>query len=289
MKIVSYIFEPVAIKNLVAHLSLLERRLPIETIVIIYNKKLTLHEVKCHFIFLDRAIKCIFYDYDGKNWEFGAYQLGIEKAVKQGDDLIIMNDTFGRHYPFFKSDLNRFVANIDIAKVSQIPQVVGKVEGKGIPFYLCGYEFDSWIRSNLFYLNAAALTCLKFRIFDGSVFHAPVVKDKNFSLGISASDRLQHYLESWMSCDPQNGGWLAHSGHKKVSDALRRDKTGSILLEKLVSARILSAEGKLLNYALDNSAFIYQARIRAFFRIRRIKRLLNMSLQQILKIKAEFV
>lgn len=269
MNLVCYLFDARAAADFAAQIARVDERLPLARICVVYRDGLSIDLFARDLRKLGVAQSHEYHPYAGADWEFGAYQLGIDAVVRAGDDLIIMNDTAGRHYPLFRADLARFARQVAVAKASPNPTIVGKVESVDHEFCLCDLEFNSWVRSNFFYLNSAAIGVLDRRVFDPSVFRAPLVDGDAFSIGLPASESLRRYLADWISPDPAKGGWLAHSGRRGVSDALRRDKTGSILLEKLLSARVVACGGNLLSYAPDDGAVLYSARTRVFFVIRR--------------------
>lgn len=280
MKLVCYLFDLDALANLAAQVSRINGLLAIDGLAVVYRNGLSAESIVGSFSSTSPTLKCDVYPYAGKDWEFGAYQHGIDQIVGDGDDLIVLNDTVGKNYPLFQDDLRRFAQQIEIARTSDVPSMVGKVESIGIQFSLCDCKFDRWIRSNLFYLNASALDSIGRRVFEDSVFSAPRVDGASFSLGLPASESLEIYLARWMSPDPAHRGWLAHSGKDSVSDAVRRDKTGSIVSEKFLSARLLHGGGRLLTFVPEGRAPLYQAKVRWFSRLRKYRNLLIRSLRR---------
>lgn len=283
MNLVCYLFDTRAGTSLAVQIARIGKHIPWKRICVVYRDERSIDSFMRKLRKLGIAVTPEFYSYAGTDWEFGAYQLGIDAVARAGDDLIIMNDTAGRHYPLFRSDIARFTRHIEMAKSSSSPSIVGKVESIGNEFSLCDYRFNSWVRSNLFYLNSAAMDVLNRRVFEPTVFRAPVVAGDTFSIGLQASESLRRYLADWMSPNPAMGGWVAHTGRHEVPDALRRDKSGSILLEKLLSARITSHGGRLLNYGPGNGSAFYAARVRVFFMIRRCNQKLGNGVRKTLQ------
>jgi len=280
MKLVCYLFDAAALGSSVAQISRINNRLTIERLAFVYRKGLDAESIVQQLASNCPGIMWEIYPYAGNCWEFGAYQYGIDLIVRDGDDLIVLNDTVGRNYPFFNDEFEKFTQQVSVASISIAPLMVGKVETAGINFQLFDCEFDCWIRSNLFYLNASALDVIGRRVLDDSVFFAPRVNGESFSLGLQASYTLESYLAQWISPDPAHRGWVAHSGRSSVTDAVRRDKTGSILSEKYLSARILRAGGQLLNFVPDGQTTIYRAKVRWFLRIRKYWNLILRSLRR---------
>jgi hypothetical protein len=216
---------------------------------------------------------CRFVSYDGSNWEFAAYQAGIETLEPNHEGVIVVNDTAGRNYPFLHGDLVRFLRQIDLVKGSAKPAIIGKVETAGAIFSFNGVEFDRWIRSNLFYINRAALDSLNGSVFERHVFDAPSCRDGQLAVGVPMSNELERYLLRWM--DPSSGknGWLAHARRPQVDNVVRRGKLGSILLEKHLSARLIAAQAEVISYEPEGNPLWHALAVRLFFKRRRLRQL----------------
>ncbi|HEY1089772.1 MAG TPA: hypothetical protein VGE47_01640 [Burkholderiaceae bacterium] len=208
--------------------------------------------------------------YNGLRWEFGAYQLGLDNIESRDSGVLIANDTFGRNYPFFADELRRFSALVLQARHSALATAVGSVEDKGCEFSLCNIGFRAWVRSNLFYLNGPAIQALDGRVFEPEIFQAPTASQGRLRINLPASPGFADYITAWMAPTPSKHNWLGHTGRSEAPDQVLRDKTGSILLEKRMSSRLLAAGGALLRCNLPESAW-HRLRLRVYLRLRRLR------------------
>lgn len=268
MTLIAYLFYEQAVEHVLQLVARLRTQLSVSEIVLIYNRR----NLNSSVIALnDSSIRLV--PYAGSDWEFGAYQLGLSEAAwRGGRGVIFLNDTAGRNYPFSRSDRCRFVAACQAASAGSEPAVVGKIESTGCTYKLMGRDFNRWVRSNLFYLNAAALEALGGTLFDSAIFHAPRWHGECLDVGVPMSKELEDYLRCWLSPEAGGAGWLAHTQQTGIDAGILRGKLGSILLEKHLAARLLASGAKLVQYEPDGPSPLHRFAVWLFFKRRGLQR-----------------
>lgn len=272
MKLTCYIFEASTAGYTFRLVERLCEQMKITAVSVVYRDALDGKALQDNAQQLGIQTVCKYLPYDGICWEFAAYQLGFDSLQPCEDGVIVVNDTAGRNYPFLDSDLLRFSEAARRAAVSSSPAIVGKLETNGCGYSLEGNVFDRWVRSNIFYLNAAALDSLNGTLFDPKVFNGARHNDGKLAIDLEVSEDLRRYLLQWLSPDAGKHGWLVHAKRGRASAALLRGKLGSILLEKHLSARLAAAGAQFLSYEPAGRSWSHQLAVWLFFKKRRLKR-----------------
>lgn len=265
MQLALYVYDEPGAQAAFRLLHRLRRRLSWQAACVVYRDALALPMIEQLARRYGVAAACSYLPYNGREWEFHAYQLALNALAPGSTGLLVLNDTAARNYPFFDDDLQRLCQQIALASDEKQPILIGKIEQARQPFSLAGLSFDRWVRSNLFYLNPAALLALRHTVYEPEVFAAPRYAAGRLQLGLDASAALQQHLARWMSTDPADDGWLVHSGRAGMDTEVLRGKTGSILLEKRLSARVLAASGALRSYEPATPSWWHRVRVKAFF------------------------
>jgi hypothetical protein len=271
MNLICYIYYPNAVSHIFRLIALLQRQLRLSEVVIVYSRSNigTLSPPPSGATF--RLLP-----YDGAGWEFGAYQLGLDQLSRQeAKGVLVLNDTAGRNYPLFQSNLRELARLCKETVLEPHPVLAGKLESQGQNFAIHGLSFTSWIRSNIFYINRAGLEALSWRLFDPEVFAAPTCHDGVVSTGGITSANLESHIATWLGAGAHKQGWVAHADKAAVSDSLLSRKAGSILLEKYLSARIVAAKGRVLDYDESRGYRLAWVKLKVFYLKRRIDRLFN--------------
>ena len=272
MNIICYIYYEVAINNSLLLISRLQKELDIQRVCIVYRAGLNVIGIRNALKNYRISNHVEFVSYDGVNWEFGAYQLGCDRLNGNwGDGVLVFNDTAGRNYPFFHSDLRRFSREVRDSLEIDSPVIVGKLESVNLNFELCGLKFSQWIRSNIFFINRASIMVLNGKLFDNELFNLPVSSNGRLTFGCAVSQTLESYLLNWLYPESLSKGWRGHVGKTVVSQEVLRSKAGSILLEKRISALILNKGGAMVTYEPRVGRWLYRFRIRMFFKARRCR------------------
>jgi hypothetical protein len=210
---------------------------------------------------------------DGLRWEFGAWQAGIAALRTHGGPepgaWLLLNDTAGVNDPWPDADraaLRR--AAISLACAGSVV-LAGGLTKLPAGSSLSGQALHGFVQSQAFVLSASALGALSGRVFDAPLFRAPTVVCGTLRLPDALSPVLAAHVEDWLTGAGKHG-WRHHSGRPVVPDALLRDKAGSILLEKRLTATVLAAGGDVLDCRDDVSGPWRQLARRAFYWRRRL-------------------
>jgi hypothetical protein len=207
--------------------------------------------------------------HDGRGWEWGAYQAGLDTLRAQGWDgpVVFLNDTAGVHYPLPPAAL----AGLQKAAVanSEAALLAGHVQTAPAGFALHGQPIPAWVFSNAFVLSPAACALLEQRLFNADDFDAPQVRsDGTLHWPASVSPALAAHLDAWLLSSGKHG-WRHHAGRSHVPPEQLRNKAGAILLEKRLSAQVLAGGGRLLHCGAPTGGVLQRLQRRAFFWRRR--------------------
>lgn len=269
MSLICYVYYPSAVSHMLRLIAQLQRHFRITEVVLVYNRNsigmLTQPSGGQAWGLLP---------YDGADWEFGAYQLGLDQLSRDKvEGVLVLNDTAGRNYPLFASNLSELARVCEESATVAHPVLAGKLESQGHVYTIQGLTFTSWIRSNIFFVNRAGLDALSWRFFDAAVFAAPNCSEGLVTTGGFTSTALESYIANWLRAGSGKQGWLEHAGKAAARDSLLAHKAGSILLEKFLSARITAAGGRLLSYDAPGESWLERLRIKSFYVMRRISRM----------------
>jgi hypothetical protein len=210
--------------------------------------------------------------YDGKGWEFGAYQLGLDwlMARQWGGTVTFFNDTAGIHYPLRRAELaglREFATHPPPGR----PALAGHIQHASKQFAYRGEPLPAWARSNAFALSAPAIHALGGRVFIAEDFHAPFIDQSVLVLPEFLSPDLRAYIITWL-VDLGKHGWRSHAGRLDPDLDLLRSKAGSIVLEKRMAALVLAAGGVLQPFGQSMSEAWRVVSDRVFYLERRISR-----------------
>jgi hypothetical protein len=216
---------------------------------------------------------------DGLQWEFGAWQAGIEAlsgALPKDGALaawLLLNDTAGVNDPWPRAERVALRRAADGACRDGRALLAGSRKAAPPGCVLQGQALPAWVQTQAFVLSAAALRALGGRVFDARLFAAPAVDAGRVRFPAEVSPALAAHIDGWLT-RPGKDGWRHHSGRPAPPDALLRDKAGAILLEKRLAAAVLAAGGTLLDCSPPPRPWQPLAR-RLFYWQRRLGRVLG--------------
>lgn len=195
-----------------------------------------------------RGLRVLQLQDDGLRWEFGAWQRGIDavRAEVTPQAWLLLNDTAGVNDPWPVAERRRLRLLADELAADPLagPVLAGAMSKAPAGAALLGHALAGWVQTHAFVLSSRALEALGWRVFDADLFDAPLVHDGRLELPPSVSPELAAHVAGWLT-RPGRTGWLHHSGRRHVSDELLRNKAGSVLLEKRLSALVMAARGTL--------------------------------------------
>lgn len=185
---------------------------------------------------------------DGRRWEFGAWQTGVDALLAGGEvgAWLMVNDTAGVNDPWPYAERVRLRRQADAAATASSPLLAGALKPAPPGCALQGRPLAAWVQSHAFVLSKEALRALDGGLFDRTLFDGPAVAQGSISLPAVVSPALAEHVGGWLTRRGKDG-WRHHSGRTDVPDSLLRDKAGAILLEKRMAAVVLAAGGSLLD------------------------------------------
>ncbi len=186
---------------------------------------------------------------DGRRWEFGAWDAGIERLGGVAGAWLLLNDTAGVNDPWPRAERARLrtLADAQAAAAAGAPPVLGgALRPAPAGCALEGQPVPAWVQSQAFVISASALRALGGRLFDRPLFETPQAGHGRLQFPAAVSPALAAHIGGWLT-RPGKDGWRHHSGRSVVPDTLLRDKAGAILLEKRLAARVLAAGGQLVD------------------------------------------
>lgn len=213
---------------------------------------------------------------DGRRWEFGAWQAGVERLGADAAVWLLLNDTAGVNDPWPQAERARLRQQADQLtaewadrNASRAPLLAGALKPAPAGCALEGQALPAWVQTQAFVISAAALQALDGRLFDRALFEAPQVAGGRIRWPDGVSPALAAHIGGWLT-RPGKDGWRHHSGRAAVPDALLRDKAGAILLEKRLAARVLAAGGQLVDCSRAPSGPWQRLQRRVFYWQRRL-------------------
>jgi hypothetical protein len=208
---------------------------------------------------------------DGRRWEFGAWQRGVEALCTDDppDAWLLLNDTAGVNDPWPRAERQALRRRVDTMAAADTPVLAGAVKSAPPGCAWADRPLPAWVQSHAFGLSAAGLAALGGRLFDEAVFASVQVVQGQLQWPATVSPALAGHVSRWLT-DPGQHGWRRHSGRSEVPDALLRDKAGAILLEKRLAALVLAAGGTLHDCSPPSSGPWQQLARRFFYWQRRV-------------------
>jgi hypothetical protein len=179
--------------------------------------------------------------HDNSGQEFGAYQLGLDKALQAGefDWVLFLNDSFSTHQPFFSRYRMRLVECLSEPGAAELAVIVGKVSSLPRSYVIAGARSHRWMNTHIFALNRKALSVLNGRVHHPKLdrFVHPVADLDQF-FGKEIDETLANHLKAWLFGALPGPRW-GRAAPLTVSNATAfAAKARAILQEKYLSASL---------------------------------------------------
>ncbi len=216
---------------------------------------------------LDGLNKSKVISYCGEGWEFGAYQLGLDCIENElfNDGVIIINDTASINYPLYDDDIINIIGLIGEYCVSSVPVLIGKVELPARPMTMYERKLEQWVRTNIFYLNFAAICAINKKIYDEELFQSVTFDGENLGFPKIIGGDMREYIKNWMVPRENIYSWSEHVGVRNIDKSIVRGKTGSILHEKRLASLVQYAGGEILSYSMPANSLRSKFRDKIFY------------------------
>jgi hypothetical protein len=180
--------------------------------------------------------------HDNQGQEFGGYQAGLDDHRRRNQDpfdLVLANDTIGKHQQIFDTEFHAFMKTLDGQPSGK---VVGKVDTAQRLLSIAPLASSRWIRSNLVGLDHEALEQVRFRVYVPELEALVHETDRESDFFSPALDRsVRDHMQKWLF-QPENHSWYGASGLDSRNAARFAAKARSILQELHLSMR-LNCEG----------------------------------------------
>ncbi|WP_139234296.1 hypothetical protein [Methylobacterium pseudosasicola] len=189
-------------------------------------------------------------EHDNSGAEFGAYQAGLNHLI--GKDLgqfnlVIANETLGKHYMFFNQHASAFFKSFYQARHGAV--ACGFVAYAEKRLRIGELYSSRWLQSNLIGLSYSAIERLDFQLYNESlnklVLSSSAERDMfDVEIGRELADRLRDWLFRPV------GGWYGASPLNKGNANFFRNKARSIIQEMHLSMRLEDRDVAIVHYRI---------------------------------------
>lgn len=237
-KLVWLLYDPTRVRKGIELITRITRLMPLERIVVVWNGNGAIPMEAAVPTTSGAAVEVIKGNNHGR--EFGGYQDGLDHLQRNADGgVYFLNDTAGVH-----NYLPQFFINALVSAATRLRGeegvCVGHVDRALQLLEINGLRGDSWIRSNLFYLDTTALQSLDWTVYSPEInVLIPGDATNNFysaTLGLAMQERINRWL-----FQPGKMAWYAAAPLTDENLDLMTGKARSILQEYYFSLRIARA------------------------------------------------
>jgi hypothetical protein len=158
-------YYPPYLNQLVRKIDELDRRLRFSAaVVVLNNRAISLERTQAKLKFRWGQTNVIEHDNSGR--EFGGYQAGLDfliRTAREVGNYLIVNDTFGIHYEFYSEHFAALERRICDNTLKQ--RIAGHVDQHEERLSLRELTSDRWVRSNLMFIDSAAVKSIHNRLY----------------------------------------------------------------------------------------------------------------------------
>jgi hypothetical protein len=241
-------YYPSYFSSLVKSIEAFRSRLEIAAAVIVLNSRAaSVHSVRSALRSKSSPFHVI--EHTNEGGEFGGYQAGLDflrhDAGKIGN-LLILNDTLGIHYEFYPEHMNAMRRRIDDEASSQ--RIVGRIDQAEQLLSLGGLTGNRWVRSNLIFIDAAALKSIDHQLYLPEI--AGWVResaDPNEFFGDEVGPATKARTSKWLF---EAGGWYDAAPLSPANQKRLSLKARSILQELYLTMRLEHAGTTIMDLEL---------------------------------------
>ena len=184
--------------------------------------------------------------HDNIGREFGGYQRGVEHFGSDVDWIVFANDTFSIHQRFRPDYAVNLVR--ELGRDVGHPIAVGQIESLRRSFVLQGRRTHRWITTNIFALNAAALSSLHGHLYDADLDREIVeTGDASQFFSPAVDEVLRDHLAAWLFGGAEGGGWYGAAPLRMANAGVLAGKARSILQEKRLAAWLEDASAEMVD------------------------------------------
>jgi hypothetical protein len=241
-------YYPTYFSSLVKRIEAFRARLEISAaVVVLNNRAVSVDSARSALHPKCRPFHVIEHSNEGS--EFGGYQAGLDflrhDAGKIGN-VLILNDTLGVHYEFYPEHMDAMQRRIDDRASSQ--RMVGRIDQAEQLLSLGGLTGNRWVRSNLIFIDAAALRSIDHQ------FYLPEIAgwvresaDPNKFFSDEVGPATQVRTSKWLF---EPGGWYDAAPLSPANQRRFASKARSILQELYLTMRLEHAGTTIMDLEL---------------------------------------
>lgn len=185
--------------------------------------------------------------HDNTGWEFGAYQAGLDRALRLDPAWILFaNDTFSIHQDFPKDYEDSLLS--ELGRRVEHPIAVGQIVSLRQSFVIAGQRTHRWITSNIFALNRAAVAAIGGRVYDAALEAAiRETSDRARFFADEVHPVLSAHMAAWLFESGDAPHWYRSQQLDDDNVAAMAGKARSILQEKRLTALLEGASAELVD------------------------------------------
>jgi hypothetical protein len=242
-------YYPTYLNEFVSKIHTLDRRLRFSAAVVVLNNPAISLEgtrAKVHL----RYGRASVIEHDNSGREFGGYQAGLDflnPRVGEAGDYLIVNDTFAIHYEFYSEHFAALKRRICDNVLKH--RIAGQVDQHQECLSLGELMSDRWVRSNLMFIDSAALKSIRCRLYVPEVDSWILdTSDPAEFFGDQVGPATRAKLSKWLF---EPGGWYGAAPLSIENQRRLCDKARSILQEFYLTMRLNRAGTAVLDLGLS--------------------------------------
>jgi hypothetical protein len=247
--IIGVAYYPSYIDDLARNINKLQLCFNISFIIVVLNNR-AISTKSCRDKIRTESIPLHILEHDNSGGEFGAYQAGVDflsTISETPNDVLMLNDSVGLHYPFNREHISSFANRA--SERTWRKMAAGKVDYSERLLTLGAFSGSRWIRSNLMFIDDAALQSINRKIFVPEISEWIVeTADEALFFGDQISVNTRERLSKWLF---RESGWYASAPLSSSNYKKFRFKAQAILQEFYLTMRLENAGAAILGYELS--------------------------------------
>jgi hypothetical protein len=249
ISLIAVSYYPTYLNHFLGRIGTLDRRLTFSAAVVVLNDPAISLEGARARVNL-RCSRANVIEHDNFGREFGGYQAGLDFLIQtmgEAGDCLIINDTFGTHYEFYSEHFAALERRICDNALKQ--RIVGQVDQYQERLGLAELTSDRWVRSNLMFIDSAALKSIRCRLYVPEV--DSWIRDRSDPaefFGDQVGPATRAKLSKWLF---EPGGWYGAAPLSIQNQRRLCEKARSILQEFYLTMRLDHAGTAVLDLSLS--------------------------------------
>jgi hypothetical protein len=249
ISLIAVSYYPTYLNHFLRRIGTLDRQLTFSSAVVVLNNPAISREGARARVDL-RCSRANVIEHDNFGREFGGYQAGLDfliQSMGEAGDCLIINDTFGVHYEFYSEHIAALGRRICDNALKQ--RIAGQVDQYQDRLSLGELTNDRWVRSNLMFIDSAALKSIHCRLYVPEV--DSWIRDRSDPaefFGDQVGPATRTKLSKWLF---EPGGWYGAAPLSIHNQRRLCEKARSILQEIYLTMRLDHAGTAVLDLGLS--------------------------------------